>query len=200
MKTKISATLVLMVMLLSLSQPAAAKFRFGLKAGANLSQLNHDALKSSNRCGFLAGAVVEYKIPVIPLGFDLSALYDQRNVEVINPDDGMPMNSKLQFASIPLNVRCPISLTKMFQLAAFTGPQCDLPLSNKKILEQNFRLQDATWSWNVGASLRIFKHYQIGYTYNIGITRIAKLLPNANINSSSELRNNTHQVCLAYFF
>lgn len=193
-------TLLLVALSVGLGQSAWAQASFGFRAGANVSKIRSHILSTDNRGGFFVGAVLDVKIPVIPFGFDLGAMYDIHRVKAIDPDNGTVMRSNMQFISLPLNLRCPISLTKRCQLAASTGPQCDFSIGHKNILHENFRLHDATWSWNFGASFRIFKHYQLGYNYNVGITRIAKLLPDAGIRSTSAMRNNSHQVFVTYFF
>lgn len=189
-----------MAMFLSVPQQVQAQASFGFRAGANVSKMKSHILSTDNRGGFSLGAVLEVKIPVIPFGFDIGAKYDIHRAKAINPDDGTVMRSNMQFMSLPLNLRCPIGIGKRCQIAPFTGPQCDFSIGRRNILRENFRLHDATWSWNFGGALRLLKHYQIGYCYNVGITRIADLLPNANIQSTSALRNNSHQVFVTYFF
>lgn len=200
MKTRNFVKAILVVMLICAWQNVAAQASFGFRAGANVSKMKTHVLGTDNRGGFFMGAVLEVKIPVIPFGFDLGAFYDIRRAKVFNPDNGTFMRSNMQYASLPFNVRCPINLGKHLQFAASTGPQCDFAIGKKNILAENFRMHDATWSWNFGGSVRILKHYQVGYTYNVGITRVASILPHANIPSSSALRNNTHQVYMTYFF
>lgn len=200
MKTRNFVKAVLIAVCLCVTQSVAAQASFGFRAGANVSKMQSHVFSADNRGGFFMGAVLEVKIPVIPFGFDIGAFYDIRRAKIINIDDASVMRSNMQFASLPFNVRCPINLGKHLQVAASTGPQCDFALGSKNILHDNFRLNDATWSWNFGGAIRILKHYQIGYTYNVGITRVAKILPNANIPSSDALRNNSHQVYMTYFF
>lgn len=200
MMRKVRTAIILIAMMLSIPAMAGDTASFGFRAGANVSKMQSHFFSADNRGGFFVGAVLEVKIPVIPFGFDLGAFYDIRRAKTINPDDGTTLRSNMQFASLPFNVRCPINITKKFQVAASTGPQCDFALGSKNIFKNNFRMNDATWSWNFGGSMRILKHYQFGYTYNVGITRIAHLLPDSHIPSTSALRNNSHQVYMTYFF
>lgn len=197
---KVRMAIIAIAMILSIPAVAGDTASFGLRAGANVSKMQSNFFSVDNRGGFLAGAVLEIKIPVIPFGFDFGAYYDYRRVKTTDPEDGSTLHSKMQFASLDFNMRCPINITKKFQVAASTGPQCDFALGSKNIFQNNFRMNDATWSWNVGGAVRFFKHYQFGYTYNIGISRVAKILPRVNISSSDALRHNTHQVYVTYFF
>lgn len=62
--------------------PAGAQIKFGIKGGLNITDMSFskDVVKTSNQTGFFIGPTLKIKIPVVGLGVDASALYDQRRL------------------------------------------------------------------------------------------------------------------------
>ena len=56
-----------------------AQINFGVKGGLNVTRMSFDEslIKEDNRCGFFFGPSVKFTLPVIGLGMDIAALYDQ---------------------------------------------------------------------------------------------------------------------------
>lgn len=65
---------------------AQAQIDFGVKGGLNVTNmsLSNDVLDASNRAGFFFGPTVKFTLPIVGLGVDASALYDQRSAKVEN--------------------------------------------------------------------------------------------------------------------
>ncbi|MDY4407691.1 MAG: outer membrane beta-barrel protein, partial [Prevotella sp.] len=63
--------------------PASAQIKFGVKGGLNITDMSFskDVVNTSNKTGFFIGPTVKFKIPVIGIGFDVAALYDQREAK-----------------------------------------------------------------------------------------------------------------------
>jgi len=80
MRMKKLFTLMVVAVLMS-ALPAKAQFGFGLRGGVNLTSLSlsKEVLSSSNRAGFFIGPSVKFTVPLVGVGVDVSALYDQRN-------------------------------------------------------------------------------------------------------------------------
>ena len=57
---------------------ADAQLKLGVKGGMNLTdmRLNSKLLDRENRRGFFFGPTLKLAIPLLPLGFDIAALYD----------------------------------------------------------------------------------------------------------------------------
>ena len=74
----------LVVALAAITMSAQAQIDFGVKGGLNLSKMSasKDALNSSNQLGFFVGPTAKFTLPVVGLGIDVSALFDQRSSEV----------------------------------------------------------------------------------------------------------------------
>ena len=66
------------------ANPAQAQIKFGLKGGLNITDMSMDSkvLDASNRTGFFIGPSVKFTLPVVGLGIDASALYDQREAKL----------------------------------------------------------------------------------------------------------------------
>lgn len=80
---KFFTTLLVAVGLMS-ATTASAQVQFGVKAGVNVTNMSLDkeVLDASNRVGFFVGPTVKFTLPVVGLGIDASALYDQREAKV----------------------------------------------------------------------------------------------------------------------
>ena len=67
----------LVMMVGASSVPAQAQFKIGPRVGLTVNDLhfNKDVVDSDNQTGWTAGLTTEFTIPVVGLGFDLSAMY-----------------------------------------------------------------------------------------------------------------------------
>ena len=87
------------------AMPSKAQFSWGIQAGLNMSNVSvkeaaenaGEAVKS--RTGFFVGPTVKFTLPIVGLGIDASALYDQREGKA---GDEVIKSSSIQ---IPINVR-----------------------------------------------------------------------------------------------
>ena len=87
----------LVVLLATMTVAAQAQVKFGVKGGLNLTsmKLSKDVVDKSNQAGFFIGPTINFILPVVGLGIDASALYDQRSAEM-----GMRKSSSSQFRSL----------------------------------------------------------------------------------------------------
>lgn len=79
---KLFSTLMV-IACLALAIPAQAQIKFGVKGGLNVSKLHfsEETFKSDNRTGFFIGPTAEFTLPLLGLGIDASALYNQFGVD-----------------------------------------------------------------------------------------------------------------------
>jgi hypothetical protein len=101
-------TLMVVAVLMS-ALPAKAQFSFGVRGGLNLTSLSFskEVLSSSNRAGFFVGGTAKFKVPIIGIGAEISALYDQRNSGI----NGETVIEKNIF--LPINVRYDLELANI---------------------------------------------------------------------------------------
>ena len=94
-------TLIIFAFVMLFPVRSAAQLQFGVKGGLNITEmkLSDEVFDSSNRNGFFIGPTLKFKVPIIGLGVDASALYDQREGKVEGE------NVKSKSLSIPVNAR-----------------------------------------------------------------------------------------------
>ena len=122
-------TVVVLFAALMTAVPAKAEVKFGVKGGLNLTSMSLDAkaIDKSNQAGFFIGPTFKFTLPIVGLGFDASALYDQRKAEV---DD---TSIKQQSIQIPINIRYGIGLGSTASIYFFAGPQFGFNVGDKDI-------------------------------------------------------------------
>lgn len=186
---------------------AQAQFKFGLKGGLNVSsvRLNSSVFDGSNRAGFHVGPTLEFTLPLGWLGLEISALYDTYKVAMEGVDEfnnPTKSSSTLRYVDVPLNVNAGFGLGSFAKIFISTGPQIAFSLGDSKILDYKYDLKNSLFSWNAGLNVRLFKHYQVGYTYNVGIGNTAELsAKDVNpLKLSEKLKNSTHKITLSYYF
>ena len=193
---------------------AQAQVKFGLKGGLNVTNmsLNSEVFDADNQTGFFIGPTVKFTLPIVGLGIDASALYDQRDAKVKVEGDGASVESKIknQSINIPINLRYGVGLGSTASLFLFAGPQFGFNVGdkNQSLFEDaaQWRLKSSTFSVNVGLGAMLLSHLQISANYNIacgktGETTVSEALgTTAQEVFSKRGRANAWQIGLAYYF
>ena len=192
-------TVVVLFAALMTAVPAKAEVKFGLKGGLNLTSMSLDAnaISKSNQAGFFIGPTVKFTLPIVGLGFDASALYDQRKAEV---DD---TSIKQQSIQIPINLRYGIGLGSTASIYFFAGPQFGFNVGDKDIKTDvgNWTFKSSNISANVGLGLMLLGHLQVFANYNFGLGKTGELTENTVPNQIKENgKLNAWQIGVAYFF
>lgn len=189
--------------------PSQAQIKFGLKGGVNVTNMkfSKDVLNASNQSGFFIGPTVKFKLPLVGLGFDVAALYDQReaDVDLVLGDDSDANTAKIKQKSInvPVNLRYTVGLGDFAGIYFAAGPQFGFNIGDKNLWDNNFALKSSNFSVNVGAGIRLLSHLEIGATYNIAcgktgeIKNVGDALGEAVGNS---MKSNAWQISAAYYF
>lgn len=179
---------------------AKAEVKFGLKGGLNITNfsLSSDIVESSNRTGFFIGPSMRIGLPVLPIGFDLSVLYDQRDAKV---DDGTISQKSI---NIPINIRYEIGLGSMAGIYIAAGPQFGFNVGDQKKIfsSSTYKFSDSNVSINVGAGVRLVKHLEIGATYNIAVGKTGEIEGTGDAISGLIKNGRSHawQISAAYYF
>ena len=126
-------TIILVAVATMVAVPASAQVQFGLKGGLNVTNmsLNDDILKTENRAGFFIGPTVKFTLPIVGLGVDASALYDQREADVKDPETSTDEKIKQQAINIPINLRYGIGLGETASIYFAAGPQFGFNVGDK---------------------------------------------------------------------
>ena len=175
---KITAVFTLVaVLMFGLSVPVQAQVQFGVKGGLNVGSmsLNNDLLKASNRTGYYFGPTVKFTLPVVGIGIDAAALYDQRETKLSNDKlketSSFEKTVKQQQIVVPINLRYNIGLSKMAALLFYAGPQFGFNVGDKnqsidgKRIDWHFK--NSNLSINAGAGVMLLNHLQVSVNYNI---------------------------------
>lgn len=197
--------LTLVVLLTTITVAAQAQVKFGVKGGLNITSMKLDksVADKSNQAGFFIGPTVKFTLPVVGLGIDAAALYDQRSAKVLDE------TLKQQSIQIPINLRYGIGLGSTASFYIFAGPQFGFAIGDKVTELANdaadWRLKDSNLSANVGLGLMLLNHLQISANYNIALGTTGEVDVNNAINTAwntaiGKAKANAWQLSVAYFF
>lgn len=213
MRKIFTAAIVAATMLFATSS-AQAQVKFGLKGGLNVTNmsLNSEVFDADNQTGFFIGPTVKFTLPIVGLGIDASALYDQRDAKITVEDNGASVESKIknQSINIPINLRYGVGLGSTVSVYLFAGPQFGFNVGdkNQSLFKDmgEWRLKSSTFSVNVGLGAMLLSHLQISANYNIacgktGETTVSSALGElAQSAAKKNGRANAWQIGLAYYF
>ncbi len=185
---------------------ANAGFRFGIKAGLNINKLHlselSQNLSSDNQCGFTAGVMTEFTVPVIGIGFDLSLMYTHMNNDI--KEGAAEGTVGKNFLEIPLNLKYKINIpavSSIIRPMIYTGPTMALKLDKSTF--KNIKTKTVQMGWNVGVGVELLKHLQISGGYTFGMNNVAKKIPLLNDNmpiGDVKVKNNYWTITAAYLF
>lgn len=208
---KALSLMVLAASLLPMSE-ADAQVKFGVKGGWNLSslKLNDDMFTSDNKNGFFIGPMMKVSLPLTGLGFDIAALYDQREAkmryadDVIGGDLSRRTTIKQKTIDVPVNLRYSIGLASMANVYFFGGPQWSINVGDENFKwdsVSSYTLKKNTLSFNIGAGLTFLQHIQASVNYNIEANKSGKMeIERSDDGDWVKGRNHTWQVSLGYWF
>ena len=213
MRKFFTAAIVAVSMLFAASN-AQAQVKFGLKGGLNVTNmsLNSEVFDADNQTGFFIGPTVKFTLPIVGLGIDASALYDQRDAKVKVEDEDGSVESKIknQSINIPINLRYGVGLGSTASLFLFAGPQFGFNVGdkNQSLFKDmgEWRLKSSTFSVNVGLGAMLLSHLQISANYNIACGKTGETTVSEVAGETVQQmfkkngRANAWQIGLAYYF
>ncbi len=154
----------------------AQMVKFAVKGGFEMTQMDFTSasLKNSNRTGFYVGPQVKFKLPVIGLGVDVSALYNYRDLKV--EEESFTQQSLL----IPAHVRYGVGIGDALGVFLCAGPQFSFNLGDDILYwrdnEKNnnqFNLQNTMLSVNFGLGVNVGPHLEAALFYNVPLGKTA---------------------------
>lgn len=192
---KLLSTLMV-IACLALAIPAQAQIQFGVKGGLNISKvsLSEEVFHPDNRAGFFIGPTAEFTLPLLGIGVDVAALYNQYGI-----DTEKGSTTKKSF-EIPVNLKWTIGFSSVLGAYLAVGPQFGFNVGNRWFKDV-CEFKKSTTSLNVGAGLKILGHVHIGANYNIGLKDNGIMVMEDNVRTTVEgFKHNTWQVSVAYMF
>ena len=185
------------LMAVAFAMPSKAQFSWGIQAGLNMTNVSTSDLNGSvkSRTGFFVGPTIKFTLPIVGLGIDASALYDQREgksgTETI----------KSQSLQIPVNVRYGIGLGSIAEVFAFAGPQFGFKLSgDKNFGSEEWTLKSSNLSANIGIGATVLSKLQAKLNYNIALGKTGEFKDKDIAKEIGSAKFNAWQISLAYFF
>ena len=189
------------LMAVAFAMPSKAQFSWGIQAGLNMSNVSvKDAVDNygkavKSRTGFFVGPTVKFTLPIVGLGVDASALYDQREGKA---GDEVIKSSSIQ---IPINVRYGIGLGSIAEVFAFAGPQFGFKLSgDKNFGSEEWTLKSSNLSANIGIGATVMSKLQAKLNYNIALGKTGEFKDKDIAKEIGSAKFNAWQISLAYFF
>lgn len=215
MKKLFTAAIVALSMMFGANN-AQAQVQFGLKGGLNVTSMSLDKdklLDTENQAGFFIGPTVKFTLPIVGLGIDASALYDQREAKLKGDINGNKVETssklKTQAINIPINLRYGVGLGSVANVFFFAGPQFGFNVGdkNKSIFQDaaEWKLKSSNFSVNVGLGFTVLSHLQVSANYNIACGKTGDVtVSDAAGTALQEMlgsgKANAWQVGLAYYF
>ena len=200
----ITAFAVVLIMMAAI--PSKAQVKFGVKGGLNVTRMSvsSDVYSSDNTNGFFIGPTIKFTLPLVGIGLDAAALYDERKGSLVG--NGYNEEVKFKSVSVPVNLRWNIGLGSLAGVYLAAGPQFGFALGDFSDAwdSSSYKKENMNVSVNLGAGLTLLGHLELGFTYNIQ-TKDSYTISNDNIlgSSSSEVTNiktNAWQISAAYYF
>ena len=196
-------SILMVITCLGMAMPAQAQIKFGLKGGLNITTLtfSDDVFKGDNRTGFFIGPMAEFTIPVIGLGVDVAALYNQAKGKADYYEERASQNETLKTFEIPVNLKWSFGMGSTLGAYIAAGPQFGFTVGRGlyRIGSETFDMKKSYTTFNVGAGVKLIRHLQIGLNYNFSLNKLAKARIE-NYEGSVDMKKNTWQVSLAYLF
>lgn len=202
MKHSLLKRFIAIVMAIAIVFPASAQFAIGPRLGVTVNKFKFDEsiMASDNRAGFTGGLQIEFVVPIVNLGFDLSAMYVHRSSDLtIN---SIKESVGRDYIEIPLNLKYKLGLPivgKIISPYIFTGPSFAF-LTSKKAISEFYTSKKCDISWNVGIGVQLISHLQIGASYGFGLNKaIEYIKPEVNT-AAIEGKNRYWTITAAWLF
>lgn len=191
--------LLIVFAIITMTLPAQAQLRFGLKGGVAVNRLHFSKslYASENRSGFTAGLQLEFSLPVAGLGLDGSLMYSHRNDALTQ----MERTFKRDYIEIPVHVKYGFTLmglNKVLVPYIFTGPNFSFLFNESKQDLWDNRASNTAWDFGVG--IELLKHLQLQATYCVGLTKSFKMQVDERPQDVVQGRDRCWTLTAAYLF
>lgn len=207
MKNKRLIIAVAVVLMMMAAIPSMAQVKFGVKGGLNVTKMSvsSDVYSADNNNGFFIGPTVKFTLPIVGLGIDAAALYDERKGALVRFDNKSE-DVKFKSINVPVNLRWNIGLGSLAGIYLAAGPQFGFAFGDfGDAWDSSFyKKENMNVSINLGAGLSLLKHLELGFTYNIQIKdsyAITEDWAGGNLGRQvTDIKTNAWQISAAYYF
>lgn len=198
---------IAVVLIMMAAIPSKAQVKFGVKGGLNVTHMSvsSDVYSADNNNGFFIGPTVKFTLPLVGIGIDAAALYDQRKGSLVSMNNRSE-DVKFKSINVPVNLRWNIGLGSLAGIYLAAGPQFGFALGDfSDAWDSNFyKKENMNVSINLGAGLSLLKHLELGFTYNIQ-TKDSYTITEVYAGGSTDreitdIKTNAWQISAAYYF
>lgn len=198
---------IAVVLIMMAAIPSKAQVKFGVKGGLNVTHMSvsSDVYSADNNNGFFIGPTVKFTLPLVGIGIDAAALYDQRKGSLVSMNNRSE-DVKFKSINVPVNLRWNIGLGSLAGIYLAAGPQFGFALGDfSDAWDSNFyKKENMNVSINLGAGLSLLKHLELGFTYNIQTKDTYSITENYAGGSLgreiTDIKTNAWQISAAYYF
>ena len=198
---------VAVVLMMMAAIPSVAQVKFGVKGGLNVTKMSvsSEVYSADNNNGFFIGPTVKFTLPIVGLGIDAAALYDERKGSLVRFDNKSE-DVKFKSINVPVNLRWNIGLGSLAGIYLASGPQFGFALGDfGDAWDSSFyKKENMNVSINLGAGLSLLKHLELGFTYNIQTKdsyAITEDWAGGNLGLQvTDIKTNAWQISAAYYF
>lgn len=198
---------IAVVLIMMAAIPSKAQVKFGVKGGLNVTHMSvsSDVYSADNNNGFFIGPTVKFTLPLVGIGIDAAALYDQRKGSLVSVNNRSE-DVKFKSINVPVNLRWNIGLGSLAGIYLAAGPQFGFALGDfSDAWDSNFyKKENMNVSINLGAGLSLLKHLELGFTYNIQTKdsyTITEDWAGGNLGREvTDIKTNAWQISAAYYF
>ena len=207
MKNKRMIIAVAVVLMMMAAIPSVAQVKFGVKGGLNVTKMSvsSEVYSADNNNGFFIGPTVKFTLPIVGLGIDAAALYDERKGSLVRFDNKSE-DVKFKSINVPVNLRWNIGLGSLAGIYLAAGPQFGFAFGDfGDAWDSSFyKKENMNVSINLGAGLSLLKHLELGFTYNIQTKdnyAITEDWAGGNLGREvTDIKTNAWQISAAYYF
>lgn len=173
--------LVALAAMLSVGSPSWAqvpgtKVEFGLKVGANFSDINTDQISASTRSGLVGGVYLD--LATILLHLQTEALISQHGFKGGTPLSSYTGSNELEYRDTALQIPALVVLalpTPVLSPRAYLGPALNIPLKSEVKLDNDWvdvkKDIKSTWSLVFGVGAK-FMRVGVDLRYSIGLSAL----------------------------
>lgn len=200
---------ILFVISMLFAIPAQAQFKFGIKAGTNLTETPSDlkSIDADGMTGFFVGPMAKFTIPVIGLGLEADVLYSRTGSKI----EGEKINKNS--IEVPVYLRYDFALPIVSKVAVpfiAVGPQFGFAFGDTKEefeidnIKTKYQFKKSNISLNLGAGAIFLSKIQLHVNYNIALGKTSELSEITGVAGALgdvvDSKTNTWQISAAYLF
>ncbi len=174
------------VLCIAAALPASAELlpSFGLKAGANFSNVNLDDLESSNRTGLVGGLFVVLPWPGLTLQGEV--LYTTKGFKEGTMTSREEFDFRMHDIQVPVLVKVPLPIPAVSP-SLYVGPALSVRVKGEVQDEDGDwvdikdDLKSTSWSLVFGADLTIMRTVVLDFRYDLGLSALSDTPLAANV-------------------